>query len=74
MMLAGYRGVVATMWSISDVDGPVVAEEFYYRVIRDGSIDSTKAARALHLSIQALQEHIGEEQFLRWLPFIHIGI
>jgi CHAT domain len=29
MLLAGYHGVIATMWSIQDADGPKVADEVY---------------------------------------------
>jgi len=34
MLSAGYRGVVATMWSIQDKVAPVVAGSFYKELIR----------------------------------------
>ncbi|CAG8589211.1 16081_t:CDS:2, partial [Acaulospora colombiana] len=35
MLLAGYRGVVATMWSIQDDLAPEVADEFYRYIMTD---------------------------------------
>ena len=71
MMMAGYRSVVATMWSIQDEDGPIVAEKFYkYLIEADG--DSSRAAYALHYAVAHLREIVGEK-FMRWAPFIHFG-
>ena len=38
MLAAGYRGVVSTMWDISDIHGPEFATEFYkYLLTEKGS-------------------------------------
>src|SRR6188768_3823748 len=61
MLAAGYRSVVATMWSIKDKYGPVVAESFYEdlmeraRISGQPQVDSGHAARALHHAIQGIR-------------------
>ncbi|CAG8687222.1 13534_t:CDS:1, partial [Acaulospora colombiana] len=73
MLLAGYRGVVATMWSIQDDVAPEVANEFYRRIMADGGRpDSRKAAEALHYSIQQLRKKGGISP-TTWIPFVHLG-
>ena len=58
MLAAGYRGVVATMWSISDQHGPQVAEDFYAGLISQDlegeHLSTDDAAYALHYSTQKL--------------------
>ncbi|PVF96602.1 hypothetical protein CPB86DRAFT_816235 [Serendipita vermifera] len=74
MLLAGYRGVVATMWSIQDNLAPEVADEFYRHIMADkGRPDSTKAAEALHYSIQRLRKK-GGIPLTSWIPFVHLGL
>jgi CHAT domain-containing protein len=83
MLGAGYRSVVATMWSISDVHAPEVAEIFYKNLLSNISarsmnskLDITNSARALHTSIQHLRKKLGNSpKALRaWIPYIHVGI
>lgn len=74
MLMAGYGSVVATMWSISDNDGPIVAKELYRYLMGEGGGDSTKAAYALHHAVKRLRQEIGERKFARWVPFIHLGV
>src|SRR5690242_8115614 len=51
---AGYRGVVATMWSISDRYAPEIAQGFYQTMIGlglgsvPGMVQGCGAAEALH--------------------------
>jgi CHAT domain-containing protein len=74
MLLAGYRGVVATMWSIKDDLAPEVADEFYRRILEDGKRpNSRKAAEALHFSVQKLRRKVGIS-LIDWIPFVHLGI
>jgi CHAT domain-containing protein len=73
MLLAGYRGVVATMWSIEDDLAPEVADEFYRLMMEDGGRpDGRKAAEALHYSIQKLRKK--GVSFTSWIPFVHLGV
>ncbi|KAG8735340.1 hypothetical protein FRC10_010691 [Ceratobasidium sp. 414] len=74
MLMAGYRRVVATMWSIRDEDAPIVVKEFYSRVLEGGVPDSGKAAYALHDAIGCLRAVVGERYFARWAPFIYMGL
>lgn len=73
MLMAGYPSVIATMWSIADIDGPEVAGRVYAE-LKDGGMDHRGAARALHKAVVELRENIGMDAFKRWVPFIHIGV
>jgi CHAT domain-containing protein len=82
MLAAGYRGVVATMWSINDFYGPQVAEDFYSNLIclstrgKEMGLSSAGAARALHFAIQGLQQKIGHSKSACyiWVPYVHFGV
>ncbi|KIM80499.1 hypothetical protein PILCRDRAFT_534642 [Piloderma croceum F 1598] len=74
LMLAGYGGVIATMWSIRDQDAPVIADSVYSYLFSDATEpDSTKAALALHHAVKYLRQD-RESPFLSWVPFIHVGM
>jgi CHAT domain-containing protein len=74
MLLAGYRGVVATMWSIQDDLAPEVADEFYRRIMEgEGRPDNRKAAEALHFAVQKLRKR-GDVPLTSWIPFVHLGV
>ncbi|QRV87054.1 CHAT domain protein [Ceratobasidium sp. AG-Ba] len=74
MLISGYPSVIGTMWSIMDEDAPLVAEIVYSELLRDGKMDHTRSARALHKAVKVLREKVGEKQIRRWAPFIHIGV
>jgi CHAT domain-containing protein len=75
MLLAGYRGVIGTMWSIMDNDAPQVAGDVYAQVLEASPLDPMRAAEALHLAVQRLREQLGgKKSFLHWVPFIHFGV
>ncbi|KAJ7672091.1 CHAT domain-containing protein, partial [Mycena rosella] len=70
---AGFRGAIATMWSMLDKDGPVIAETVYSRLFKnDGSPQVTDAAEALQVAVRKLRDQ--GVPYERWVPFIHIGI
>ena len=75
MLAAGYRGVVGTMWGIPDQYAPVIAEEFYRRLL---SRDEPRAdaAQALHWATETLRNTLGasEDSCLAWVPFVHFGL
>ena len=73
MLSVGYRGVIATMWSISDLHAPTVANDVYAHLFKDREPNSTKAAEALHHAIKNLQGKPGVS-YLVWVPFIHMGV
>lgn len=74
ILMAGYPSVIATMWSIWDIDGPECARDVYEELFKDGKMNHTGAARALHKAVTKLRGKVGEDLFERWVPFIHIGV
>jgi CHAT domain-containing protein len=73
MLLAGYRGTIATMWTIMDNDAPRVTEDVYKSLLGDGKVpDSRQAAEALHHAVERLRD--SGASFLSWVPFIHVGL
>ncbi|KAG9088894.1 hypothetical protein FRC06_001797 [Ceratobasidium sp. 370] len=73
MLMVGFKSVVATMWSIKDQDAPLVAEKVYSYMLAGKVPDSSRAAEALHKSVASLRDTIGETEFARWVPYIHMG-
>ncbi|KAJ7107528.1 CHAT domain-containing protein [Mycena epipterygia] len=81
LLFAGFRGVVATMWTMADPDGPTIAEMFYQHLFKGCDADAdppilpdlTKAAEALHIAVKNLRED-PEVSFSRWVPFVHYGL
>lgn len=74
MLVIGYPTVIATMWPIQDAHAPLVAESFYKEMLKGGSTDARRAARALHHAVGSLREHIGEDKIGSWAPYIHLGL
>ncbi|KAG9082856.1 hypothetical protein FS749_006513 [Ceratobasidium sp. UAMH 11750] len=73
LMMAGYPTVIATSWSIHDLDAPIVARKFYEHLLEGGLPDSRKAAIALHKATAYLRQRVGTDEYGRWVPYIHIG-
>jgi CHAT domain-containing protein len=74
MLVAGYRGVVATTWSIQDDLAPEVADEFYRHIMEgEERPDNRKAAEALHFAIQKLRKK-RDLPLTSWIPFVHLGV
>jgi len=81
LLFAGFRGAVATMWSITDEDGPTIADAFYEHLFKNSDAtsdppvfpDLTEAARALHLAVAELRKD-KSVSFARWVPFVHFGM
>ncbi|KAJ7615328.1 CHAT domain-containing protein [Roridomyces roridus] len=76
LLFAGFRGVVATIWTIHDPDGPEVAETFYRHLFRHTDPDFVPpdlndSAEALHLAVKKLRTRVA---FMRWVPFVHYGL
>ncbi|KAJ6624591.1 CHAT domain-containing protein [Mycena sp. CBHHK59/15] len=73
MLLAGYRGVIGTMWSIMDNDAPQVANNVYEHLFKTSPLDPMRAAEALHLAVRKLREQSrGTKSFSHWVQFIHV--
>ncbi|KAG8682602.1 hypothetical protein FRC11_014662 [Ceratobasidium sp. 423] len=73
MLMAGYPSVIATMWSVKDEDAPFVADEVYAELMKDGKVGNGEAGKALHNAVAGLRDKVGEKEFARWVPYIHIG-
>ncbi|CAE6433250.1 unnamed protein product [Rhizoctonia solani] len=73
MLMGGYSSVIATMWSVVDEDAPFVADRVYAQLMIDGKLGNGEAGRALHCAVSGLREKVGEREFARWVPYIHIG-
>jgi len=81
MLAVGYRGVIATMWSIKDKYGPEVAESFYTDLRQQETasgqvrIDSANASRSLYHAIQTIRQQVGDtgQGLLTWVPYVHFG-
>ncbi|QRV80877.1 CHAT domain protein [Ceratobasidium sp. AG-Ba] len=74
MVIAGFRRVIATIWSIDDEDAPVVAENFYAYMLDESKPNDRKAAKALAYAVGCLRDKVGVTAFERWAPYIHIGL
>ncbi|KDR86154.1 hypothetical protein GALMADRAFT_109669 [Galerina marginata CBS 339.88] len=77
MLAAGYRGVVATMWSIQDRYGPQIAEDFYANLMKGSDeLSGEGAARALHYATQKIRKVLGDSDstLLAWVPYVHFGL
>ncbi|TDL23345.1 hypothetical protein BD410DRAFT_787690 [Rickenella mellea] len=72
MLVAGYKGVMGTMWSIRDNDAPFVADKVYAQLLKDGQPSGVHPAVALHGAIQELRKRNGSN-FSSWVPFIYMG-
>ncbi|KAF8182738.1 CHAT domain-containing protein [Mycena galopus ATCC 62051] len=81
LLFAGFRGVVATMWSMDDRDGPKIADTFYEYLFKSCRPDTTppvfpdltQAAEALHVAVGKLREE-QNIPFRRWVPFVYYGL
>lgn len=73
-LFAGFRGAVATLWSMDDADGPVVTREVYAYLFRGGrrTPDLKEVPLALHRAVVMLRARGIPAR--RWVPFIHMGI
>ncbi|KAJ7090002.1 CHAT domain-containing protein [Mycena epipterygia] len=81
LLFAGFRSVVATMWTMADPDGPKIAETFYEELFKGCDADAnppilpdlTNAAEALHIAVTKLRAD-PNIPFSRWVPFVHYGL
>ncbi|KAF8602257.1 hypothetical protein BDV93DRAFT_444518 [Ceratobasidium sp. AG-I] len=74
MLMAGYRTVIATMWSIRDNDAPLIAEKVYEHLLEGGVPDARRAAAAVHQATECLRAKVGVQEFTKWAPYIHVGL
>ncbi|KAF9527661.1 CHAT domain-containing protein [Crepidotus variabilis] len=81
MLAAGYRSVVATMWSIQDKFAEEIADNFYKFILETddkrvvGHLSSGKAPYALHWATKKIRETYGNSDIalLACIPYVHFG-
>ncbi|EIN05262.1 hypothetical protein PUNSTDRAFT_137947 [Punctularia strigosozonata HHB-11173 SS5] len=74
MFFAGFKSVIATLWSMADADGPEIARSVYQKIFSSklDHIDPDDIAYALDEAVTNLRTVQPEP--LRWAPYIHLGI
>ncbi|MGW0615876.1 CHAT domain-containing protein [Streptomyces sp. NPDC002788] len=72
LRIAGFRHVVAALWSINDQAAPQVAAAFYRHLAGPDGPTSADAARALHHAVAELRAQHPTDPTL-WVPFVHDG-
>jgi hypothetical protein len=69
---AGYRHVIATLWSVYDSVAADVAAATYERLTAGGRFRAADSARALHAAVEPLRERYPDQPSV-WTPFVHVG-
>ncbi|KAE9400195.1 hypothetical protein BT96DRAFT_975455 [Gymnopus androsaceus JB14] len=78
MLAVGYPSVIATLWSIGEKDAPLFADKLYANLLgHNDNFGEQKQkmspAYALHEATKNLRKEVGETNFVKWVPFIHLG-
>ncbi|KAG1724866.1 CHAT domain-containing protein [Suillus lakei] len=73
LQFAGMKSVIGTLWKVNDATVQRLVEAFYKNLCGDGTMNSKRAARALHRAVQSLacDKSIPLDQRI---VFIHIGV
>jgi CHAT domain-containing protein len=73
LQFCGFRSVVGTLWAMADIDGPVLAKEFYTYMFRKpgNKVDFRDSAEGLNRAIRALRKN--RVPLERWIMFVHFG-
>ncbi|EIN11274.1 hypothetical protein PUNSTDRAFT_62455, partial [Punctularia strigosozonata HHB-11173 SS5] len=74
LLFAGFKSVIATLWSMEDADGPFIARSVYEDLFGGSSeyLNADDIPYALDRAVQKLRESHPNPS--RWAPYIHIGI
>src|SRR5208282_3740783 len=70
--VAGFRHVIATLWTIIDDRSVAIADDVYAALTAGGTPDAAEAARALHGAVTRLRAQYPHVPLL-WAPYIHSG-
>jgi hypothetical protein len=71
--LAGFPGVVGTLWEIGDTAATTIASKFYTRLrTSQGTLDTSGAARALHRAVRDQRDRYPRQPFL-WAGYVYAG-
>ncbi|EIN03483.1 hypothetical protein PUNSTDRAFT_32736, partial [Punctularia strigosozonata HHB-11173 SS5] len=74
MLFVGFRSVVATLWSMQDDDGPILAQTFY-----EALLSTTGPTLTMDAVAYALDEAVHKLRDINmlpstWAPFVHVGM
>jgi hypothetical protein len=74
MLFAGFKSVIATMWNMNDLDGPLIAETVYKELFAGNSelLNPDDVPYALDAAVQELRRI--QPDPTRWAPYIHLGM
>ncbi|KAG2744370.1 hypothetical protein P692DRAFT_201121221 [Suillus brevipes Sb2] len=74
LQFAGVKSVVGTLWKVTDATVQRLVKEFYKNFCKDGTMNSKRAARALHQAVNSLARDKEMPMPLdQRIVFIHIG-
>ncbi|KAG1791599.1 CHAT domain-containing protein [Suillus plorans] len=75
LQFAGVKSVVGTLWKVDDATVERVVKAFYTNLCGDGTMNSKRAARALHKAVQSLASDKDKDiPLAQRIVFVHIGI
>jgi CHAT domain-containing protein len=72
LQLAGYRQVIATLWTIADQPAAHIANRVYELASDGDLLDLTRIARALHQVTCELRDAYPDNP-ARWASYVHTG-
>ncbi|KAG1786427.1 uncharacterized protein HD556DRAFT_1539567 [Suillus plorans] len=75
LQFAGVKSVVGTLWKVNDDTVQRLVEAFYKNICGDGTMNSKRAARALHQAVRSLAEDkVNPIPLDQRIVFMHIGV
>ncbi|KIJ64030.1 hypothetical protein HYDPIDRAFT_28924 [Hydnomerulius pinastri MD-312] len=72
LQFMGVKSVIGTLWSVGDEVAYQLVSAFYEELCKDGTMDCTMAARALHRAVTTIPEE--KVPLQERAMFVHIGI
>ncbi|THG93015.1 hypothetical protein EW026_g8096 [Hermanssonia centrifuga] len=72
MMFCGFRSVVATMWTMDDLDGPEVAKAIYTELFKGGPFNPDDVPYALDAVVRGMRARKLPPS--RWATYVHMGV
>ncbi|WP_158633288.1 CHAT domain-containing protein [Amycolatopsis sp. WAC 04182] len=72
LQLAGYRQVIATLWTITDRTAVEVAETMYTGLLGPSGLRLDDTAHLLHRTVRALRDSAPRNPAI-WAPYVHFG-
>ncbi|KAJ7632063.1 hypothetical protein B0H17DRAFT_1150009 [Mycena rosella] len=65
---AGFRSAIGTLWSMNNLDGPLVAKMVYSYLFRDGNQPQAReSAKTLHLAVEELKARKYRDSIFWWV-------